>query len=979
MKSPDQEQNVALLLTDLVDSAALAEQLGDAAMNAIWAAHDRMARDLLRQWRGREIDKTDGFLLLFADVADALAYALAYHRALAELPVPAPARTDQPVPKLRARAGLHVGQVTMRETPAADVALGAKPFEADGVSKPIAARVMSTALGGQTLLTPPAIEALRDSGRLNHRAVSHGHWHVKGLPLPLELTEVGEADAPFTPPPDSAKVYRVFKQGDLWLPLRELRHTLPAERDAFVGRRTMLQDLAARFDDGARLVSILGIGGGGKTRLATRFGWGWMGEFPGGVWFCDLTPARTLEGLASAVAQGLEVPLGQEDAVVQLGNVIAGRGQCLVILDNFEQLARHAEDTIGHWLDRAPEASFIVTTREVLGIPGEETLALAPLPTAEAQQLFNRRAAAAKRDFKPGADDEAAIATLVKLLDGLPLAIELAAARVRTLAPHALLARMSERFKLLASSGGRQDRQATLRAAFDWSWDLLPTAEKLALAQLSVFEGGFNLEAAEAVIDLSALADPPWTLDVVNALVDKSFVRPLGDDRFDLLVSVQAYADDHLRNPGRYTGSGPEAVTAAHARHGAWFASLGPERATEHACADLDNLVVACRRAVAVGHSQQAAGALDGAWAALSLQGPFQVGVELSEAVCGMADLAGADAAHAHAVRGLALESVGQRARAGGHFQQALTHARKAADEACEAQVTVRLGWVQARSGHAEAARELHNRALLLARRLGNGNLECASLTALGHVDFEQGRLHWAREQWEEALAVARRTGNRRSQGSLLSNLTSVFATLELPEQASESCRAALQIAREHGDRTLQSNALSNLGMLQYLQGRLQDAASTLTQGLGVARDVGYVRSECDMLVNLGMVLAQSNLLLEAVERCTAALRLARLMGDARMEGISLGHLGLVLARQHDYAGAQSHLEQAEALVQPLGDISSLGLILCHRAELEWLRGNSTAAQATATKASRLAASSNAGAGSELGQALVRLHSLVAA
>lgn len=312
------------------------------------------------------------------------------------------------------------------------------------------------------------------------------------------------------------------KAAGLWLPLRQLPHSLRAERDAFVGRRRTLQALAQRFDAGARLVSLLGIGGGGKTRAATRYGWAWMGEYPGGVWFCDLAPARSIEGIASAVAQGLQIPLGPEDPVVQLGHAIAGRGPCLVILDNFEHLARHAEATLGRWLDRAMDARFLVTTRGVLGITGEETLALAPMQPDDAQALFLRRAEAARRDFKPGPEDAEAIATLVGLLDGLPLAIELAAARTRTLAPRALLARMSERFKLLASSGGRLDRQATLRATFDWSWGLLPTAEKAALAQLSVFEGGFTLEAAEAVIDFSALEDPPWTLDVLQALVDKA-------------------------------------------------------------------------------------------------------------------------------------------------------------------------------------------------------------------------------------------------------------------------------------------------------------------------------------------------------------------------------------------------------------------------------------------------------------------------
>src|SRR5258706_333462 len=333
----------ALLLTDVVDSAQLSERLGEAKLAALWAAHDRLARDLLPARRGREIDKTDGMLLLFEAAADA------------------------------------------------------------------------------------------------------------------------EADAAFVPPPDAAKGYRVVREGDMWLPARNIKRSLPAERDSFVGRRETLVELARRLDAGARLVSVLGIGGSGKTRLVTRFGWSWLGDFPGGVWFCDLSQARSLDGIVHAVAEALAVPLGKEEPVRQLGNAIAARGPCLVILDNFEQVSRYAEEALGRWLSRATEARFVVTTREVLGLAGEETLALAPLPAADAAALFVQRAESAKRDFQPTEEDRAAVDPLVKLLEGLPLAIELAAARVRVMPPRTLLSRMSERFKLLSSTGGRRDRPVGAR------------------------------------------------------------------------------------------------------------------------------------------------------------------------------------------------------------------------------------------------------------------------------------------------------------------------------------------------------------------------------------------------------------------------------------------------------------------------------------------------------------------------------------
>ncbi len=961
---------VALLLTDLVDSSAMASQLGDAAMAQLSAQHDRVARDLLRQWRGHEIDKTDGFLLLFAQAADAMGYALDYHRALAELPVP-----------MKARAGLHVGQVTIRAAPDEDVALGAKPFEVDGVSKPLAARVMSTALGGQTLLTRAAVDGL---GATPLRVVNHGFWSVKGLPEPLELFEVGDADAgiaPFEPPPDSAKVWRVVRDARderLWLPARAIRHTLPAERDAFVGRRSSLRALAQRFDEGARLVSLLGIGGGGKTRLATRFGWSWLGAFPGGVWFCDLAPARTVEGMCSAVAQGLELPLGQEDPIVQIGQALAGRGRCLLILDNFEHLARHAEPTLGRWLDRAPETCFLVTTREVLGISGEQTLALAPMKAEDAEALFLKRAAAAKRDFRPNSEDLAAIATLVHLLDGLPLAIELAAARVRTLAPRALLARMSERFKLLSSGGGRLDRQSTLRATFDWSWGLLPTAEKAALAQLSVFEGGFTLEAAEAVIDLGMLDDPPWTLDVVNALVDKSFVRPpssdRGSDRFELLGSVQAYAAEHLCTEGRYSGSGEDARRAAETRHGAWFSALSAAAAIADRGIELDNLAVACRRAVQRGDCTQAAGALDAAWAALNLRGPFKAGIDLAALVLAMPELAGRDAAHAHAVAGMALEAAGQRQAAVERYASATALALAANDRATRAAVAIRTASLAARAGQADEARQGLQQALALAKEDGALALQCAALNVLGVLAFEAGAAADARAHYDAALLLARQCGERRVEGAVLGNLGNLEATAGNTAAARAHAEAALQVLRELGDRTREAMTMVNLGMLRFFSGDVSDAADVLQRGLEAARELGHRRLECIALGNLGLVLDGAGRPAEAVERYDAALVLARQLGDRRSEGQFLGHRALAQARRGRVDEARAGLEAAAALLQGVGDPISLGLLATQRAEVEQRAGDGAAAAAALQQAESLAEAAAAGPDSELGKAIGRLR-----
>ncbi|MEO8081545.1 MAG: NB-ARC domain-containing protein, partial [Caldimonas sp.] len=368
----------ALVVTDVVDSVLISARLGDEQASRWWAAHHRLARDLLRRWRGREIDSSDGFLLMFEGVGDALQFAFEYHRAIADLQ-----------PPIQARVGVHAAPFVVRENSAEDVARGAKTLEIDGVAKMIAARTMAVARGNQTLLTRETHDSM-PAGPV--RVVSHGHWRIKGIDEPIQLFAASDDTVAIEPPPETEKAYRVVRSEDIWIPLREVRHSLLPERDSFVGRQGALHALRRSFEAGSRLVSVLGVGGVGKTRLAQRFGWSCLGDFPGGVWFADLSQARTRDGICFALAQSLDTIPGPSDDVSQLGKVLAGRGRCLVVLDNFEQVVKHAVDTVVPWLDMAPQAHFLVTSRENLSVPGEMVLRLGTLEHEDAEELFTRRA-----------------------------------------------------------------------------------------------------------------------------------------------------------------------------------------------------------------------------------------------------------------------------------------------------------------------------------------------------------------------------------------------------------------------------------------------------------------------------------------------------------------------------------------------------------------------------------------------------------
>jgi len=946
---------VTFLFTDIEGSTTLWEE-NPGAMHTALARHDRMLRQAIESSAGCIVKNTgDGVYAVFAEPTDALAACLAAQRSLQEPEAgfanAAPGAAEVNVPlSLRVRMGLHTGAAELRDGDYFGAVLNR------------AARIMSVAHGGQVLLSSATADLVR------------GH-----LPLEVTLREMGEHRLKGLLHPE--RLLQIVAPGlrSDFPPLASLTgHSLPAERDAFVGRSESLTELARRTNGGARLVSVLGLGGIGKTRLVTRFGWNSLGNFPGGVWFCDLSEARSLDGVLHAVAQGLNVPLGKDDPVIQLGHSIAGRGKCLVILDNLEQVTRHAEETLGQWLNRASDAQFLVTTREVLGLPGEEILALAPLQPSDAAALFLRRAEAAKPGFEPNAEDRSSIDRLVKLLEGLPLAIELAAARVRVMPPRTLLLRMSERFKLLASTGGRLDRQATLRAVFDWSWDLLSLPEKAALAQMSVFEGGFTLESVEAVLDLSAYENAPWPMDVLQSLVQKSLVRQVTEQRFDLLVSVQEYAADQLRTTERYAGSGPEAMRAAQMRHGAYFADLDENAAVADGCVELDNLVVACRRAAARSDVDIAVRSLAGAWAGLVLRGPFRLGFELASLVRAIPQITTAGAASADCIAGRALEYSGNGPEARVHFEAAATGAREIGDRPCECRALTSLGSLDIQEGNPESARARLEMALSIANELNNPNLQSDACNVLGNVDSVLGRREQALAYYASALALARKVRNRQREGSVLGNLGVEYAEMGLVDEARLHNEAALAAAREVGNRRLEGNTLCNLGLLHQVHGRFDEAVEQLEASLAVARDMGNANLESIVQCNLGMACDALARFDEANDYFEAALAIARAVGDRRREGQYLSYFGLLHAHRGKFDDARHCLDAGETLLQAVSDRMSLGILLCARAETEHLAGVHDVARIAVREADILATEVKAGPDSELGLVLARVRDLLA-
>jgi predicted ATPase/Tfp pilus assembly protein PilF len=813
------------------------------------------------------------------------------------------------------------------------------------------------------------------------------------------------------------------------------RHTLPGEPDQLIGREAELAGLGREIDRGARLITIVGPGGMGKTRLALRYGWHGLEAWTGGVWFCDLAEAKGVDGIVTGVAAGLGVPLGKEDPIEQLGHAIAGRGRSLIILDNFEQVVGQAQSTVGRWLARAVEARFVVTSRERLNVPGETLLVVEPLPVESGIELFVERAQRQRPSFHLDQPDERAadaIREVVELLDGIPLAIELAAARMRVMTPAQMLGQMKDRFRMLSGGARGGGRHATLRATIDGSWELLQPWERAAFAQCSVFQGGFTLEAAEGVIDLSPWPDAPWVLDVVQSLVDKSLLRTLSSEtsgatrgpvRFGMFASLQDYARGKLEQEG--------AVIAAEERHARWYSRYGTEEAIEALdqrggverrqvlAGELENLITACRRAVRRGDGRAAAGACRASWAVIELRGPFGQAAELAREVLshpqlgreerqellkllGQAEKASGHVEEARAqfeaalalnrevgdrrLRGVLLGSLGglladqgRREEAHSYYEEALAIHREMGNRRFEGMVLGNLGIMQLHQGRMDEARAHFEGALTIAREVGNRRSEGAVFGNLGNLYNNQGRMEEARFHYEQALAIAREVGNRQGEGIVISGLGNLQQDQGRMEEARGHYESSIAIHREMGHRRLEGIAVGNRGLLRLRQGRFEEARADMEAALAIHREVGNRRFEGIVLGQLGILDHDQGRIGEARAHFDAALDIHREVHNRRFEGLVLGSLGNLLHHQGQIEEARDAITTGEEILRHVGDRYALGTLLCARAELELGDGDDEAARATLAEAETLATQVGAGNGSELGLRLIKLRQALTA
>ncbi|MBX3275417.1 MAG: AAA family ATPase [Sandaracinaceae bacterium] len=649
-----------------------------------------------------------------------------------------------------------------------------------------------------------------------------------------------------------------------------------------IGRDAELAALAAHFDEARRLVTIVGPGGVGKTRLATRFALdhahAYSAHGGGGSWFVDLTGARGAMEICGSVAAALAVtldPATHEDAMVaELGRRLARRRRTLLVLDNGEHVARALAAALGEWVGAAPHAHFLVTSRVALGLPAEQLHPLAGLDAPRGRDLFLRCARQLAPELAPGPEDDAAILEIVARVDGLPLAIELAAARARVLSPVALRDRLA--LGLLVRPGDAS-RHGSMRSAILDSVAALEPDVRRFFGWCATFAGGFDVEAAEAVLEGADV------LGSLEALARHSLLRAFdagtGERRFALYETIREVAAEQL-------ASDPDASQLAH-RHAAHFAALGARRSAHDAddalARELDNLVAAHAHAIATKDGALArslALALD---PLLATRGQSPLRLRLLDATLALADDAAAvavllsrgqahrelgalDAARADFERGHALaEAAGDRAElaraelrlaeldevGGGtssareRCARALEHLRDARDRAslaCAAEVYAQLGHALRREGELDAAEAHFARADELHRAVSRRE-------GLGAVAYERaviaifrGRMALARERLEEGLAHARAAGARSLEGLLESGLGVLAQERGELEAAIAHHTAAVQAFREVGNRHREGSALYYVAATYLERRELAEAHAVLDRAAAAIRSVGAPR-----------------------------------------------------------------------------------------------------------------------------------------
>lgn len=920
---------VTFLMSDIEGSTRLFHRLGSDYVPLL-TEHRRLLRDAVARHAGHEVEtEGDALLLAFSDAADAVAAALDGQRALAAHAWPAGG-------DVRVRMGLHSGEAT-------PVGRG---YVALAVHQ--AARICAGAHGGQVLMSEATASAAGTRLPFGASVVPLGSFQLRGFPAPERLFQLTHPDLAGNFPPPRA--------------LGVVAHNLPFLRAGFIGRDQERAALAGLLPT-TGVLTVVGPGGVGKTRLAVQVGFDVMDEFADGAWMVELAPISDPGLVPGAVASavGVTEQPGRtvEDVLVES---LAARS-LLLLLDNCEHLLDAVAALVERLVRHCPRLSVLVTSREPLDIDGEAVWRLDPLPTidlsgdltarevgaVDAARLFVERAALIRPGFRLTDENAASVARLIAHLDGMPLAIELAAAALIDRPLSAVVQGLTDRFALL--SRGRRTapgRHQTLRAALEWSLDLLSPEERRVFARLAVFAGQGTLEAAADVC--SGAPVPPGSVPAaLRRLMRASLLVPHPEvaERWSMLESVRELAAVELAASGD-----PDAAT----RHRCWFAAraevLGkdigradrPESLRE-LTADHDNVRHAVDSAVAAGDWRtglRLCSAMAPFWTA-GLH--WTEGIERLRAVL---DLPGDDdglRARALAAAGQLLLLRGDLPDAEAMFTEARTRAAAAGDDGTLARALSGAGHIAFRGSRLDESQRLWQESLARAETAGDERAVAGALRSLAIAAGSRGEQDVAGKLLDRAIASARRIGDDQLLRQLLGSAAEMHMWMGAYQLAADEYGDALELATTIGDLSARPLLLAELGWVALLRGDVAVAQQLAGESVGFAEEFVNRRVLAHALRLHGEALLRRGRPDDAWSALERALTVAREFGaPAEIAG--------VLCSQASWALEQLRLDQARDLADRSAELSALP----HPMRLvapEWVRAAAALRQGDADAAAR--------------------------
>ena len=923
--------NVTFLFTDIEGSTKLSQEFPDTIQSALEKHHSILHN---------AVESNNGFV--FKIIGDA--FCCAFDNADKAVKAAVEAQLTLENVKwedavIRVRMGIHTGNAEWN----------GKEYMGY-ITLARSARIMSCGYGQQILISNSAYQLLTDdnknkiSGNFAESASSETDFENK-----LSFRDLGERRMKDVIQP--IKLYQILFQGlrEDFPPLKTLDarpNNLPVQISGFIGREKVIKEVKDLLGN-SRLLTIIGTGGSGKTRLAMQTGADLIDDFANGVFIAELAPVTNSSLLVQTVIYSLGLKEEQNKTPDEILTDFMKDKELLLILDNCEHLIHECALLAKTLLNKCPKLKLIITSREALNCAGEQILRLPSMTLPdlsteitpemimnyESVRLFIERALSVNPDFRVNEKNAFSLAKICTRLDGIPLAIELAAARVKIMTIEKISERLNDRFSLL-TGGNRTSlpRQQTLKALIDWSYDLLSENEKILWSRLSVFTGGWTLEAAEEICSDEILIKDD-ILDLLSHLTEKSIIiYDYENERYRILETIKQYGESKLSDEIQRTR-----LVSKHLNYfnnTAFSLNLaGPDAEIRilKLESDHNNYIAAIESSITNGDIEKCAALANILSIFWEIRGYSSTGLRLIDKILNNSEgISKITEAKLYNAASTLNRLLGNNDKSREFILKSLELLRKENDKSELINSIIVLANTEAGTGNFDKAEKLYNESLALSREIDYVNGIAFSLNNLGNISLVRGNYDDAEKIILESLEFHKRSGNKRNLCFALDSLGNIYSEKGKPEQAKYYLTESLEISREVGDKSGIAFALHNLAGIMLSDGNYEEGLKYNEESLKLRTEIGEKTGIAYSLDNIGRTLLEQKKFIEAQKYFNESLKLRIDSGDMHAILLSLKPYTLIFKHRGQYIFTLKLLGAIESGIESLGIAMSKEELMHH-------------------------------------------------